>query len=199
MKSSLSLAVLLLCSATARAQGAATPAPPASQARAAAPATVPPGTSLYDVIGRPDLAEAERERASLRAGLITGGLIAWGGGLVWGMADLLTHAFVATAEILSCELRPRDPYPASQRCEPSSPNAVPWLIGGAGAVVTIAGLGLSADPLSPAERESLIRDYQRRVQTTPRPKSASPAKPLSLDLSAAVGPAGGMMILHGRF
>jgi hypothetical protein len=136
----------------------------------------------------------------VRTGLIVVGLIATAAGGVVGTLDLTVHAFAAPFEVVGCELQAnRNSY--SQRCQPSSPSPVPWMVAAGGGAMTLVGVVMQTDPLSARQRAELVRDYGRRVREQTPSDEAAPveARPTSLRLAAAVTPAGGMMLLQGRY
>jgi len=89
-------------------------------------------------------------------------------------------------------------YPSERKeCGPQH-SPVPLLIALGGAGLAIGGGAMRSDATSPEERAALARGYNLRLrESAGRPQPASP--PVTLGVSAAALPSGGMLLLGGRF
>jgi hypothetical protein len=162
---------------------------------------------FYGLVGRKDLAEKEEDRAVLRGALIGVGITAGGVGLTLELVQLVFYAVVAPIDIVGCEASHAlsshaNPYGAAEHepCNGPELSPVPLVIALGGGVMALTAAAISSDAASTAEREALARAYNLRLrETLDHPQSPRGPAPITVGVSAAAVPEGGMLVLRGRF
>ncbi len=156
---------------------------------------LPGDAAFYDAVGRPDLAARFNSRQRVkRAVQITGGATLLVG-VVWGLLDLVATTTVDTLAFGGCLVTAGSGNPPAQSssdpCAPRSASGIPWAVAAVGLGALVIPLFISSDPLTAAERRSLL------------PGSADgevhPPRAPVLNLGFVPEASGGGVVLTGRF
>jgi hypothetical protein len=149
------------------------------------------GRAIYDALGRRDLGDAYDARATAKTVLLVG-----------GVALILGSGIAAAAEASpgpSCDVN--SSFDTFSRCVQSQGQtqvgALPIVLASAGALASLVGLILPADPLSRGELGKLVQQHNARLA------AGAGSSPAPSDASVAVSPVlfngGGGLGLTGRF
>jgi hypothetical protein len=155
-------------------------------------------------VGRDDLAHTEQGISLARGVLVGGGVTVGGVGLALELLQILFGAVVGPVDIAACEVDRgvnRNPYgpPDTRSCSGPQQSPIPLLMVFGGGIVAITGAAISNDAASPEERETLARDYNLRLRETSGQARLAPTPAVTVGLSAAAVPQGGLLVLRGRF